>query len=60
MNNNLHYSEIFDEEKYRLEEEMQRDNRRVISWGRSSLSYPTGPMRVLAFARPACTSMQSD
>lgn len=27
-------SEIFDEEKYRLEEEMQRDNRRVISWGR--------------------------
>lgn len=25
--------EIFDEEKYRLEEEMQRDNRRVISWG---------------------------
>ncbi|KAL4235721.1 putative serine/threonine protein phosphatase [Mactra antiquata] len=25
--------EIFDEEKYRQEEEMQRDNRRVISWG---------------------------
>ena len=35
----LFFSEIFDEERYRQEEEMARDNRRVqaISWGRGQL-----------------------
>ena len=39
-------SEIFDEERYRQEEEMQRDNRRVqaISWGRSNFIALRGPI----------------